>query len=306
MHKKWVIFFLIYSVSVFFIFIYILFPSQMIKRKMEQTISRHFTGQVNIREVSFALPVQFRLKGVDLTLSDIPEGEMPASIKIDEMKAGLNFLKILRGRIGIRGEIQVGDGSIKANFDQRLIGKSLRHLSGVIKNIAIQDFPFLGQQLGIHVTGLLNGELDANWSGQDIIQSDGTWSFHIDKGRITPRQFPAFSYDSVQGRGIIKEQNIQITRIEVEGQDLSLVATGQVRLASQIKKFHIDTQVGLKLLPNLRQRLGAFASLLPKPDNSGFINLFVSGPPGGLRFSSKRIRKSNFSGKLIQIVLASL
>jgi len=306
MHKKWVLFFVIYTLSAFFIFIYILFPSQMIKRKVEQTISRRFPGQIKISEISFSLPVQFRLKGVDLILSDIPAGEMPSSMKIDEMKAGLDFLKILRGRIGIKGELHIGEGSVKANLDQRLIGKSLRHLSGVIQNIAIQDFPFLGQQLGIHVTGLLNGELDANWSGKDIIQSDGTWSFDIGQGRITPRQFPAFTYDSVQGRGLIKEQNIQITRIEVSGQDLSLVSTGQVRLAPQIKNFHIDTQVGLKLLPKLRQRIGAFASLLPKPDNNGFINLFVSGPPGGLRFSSQKLKKSNLSGKLFQILLASL
>ena len=201
MHKKWVLSLVIYTLSIFFIFVYILFPSEMIKRKVEQMLSRRFPGQVNIREISFSLPVQFRLKGVDLILSDIPEGEMPVSIKIDELKAGLDFFKILRGRIGIRGALRIGEGSIKANLDQTLIGKPLRHLSGVIENIAVQDFPFLGQQLGIHVTGLLNGELDANWSGKDIIRSDGTWSFDIGQGRITPRQFPAFGYDSVQGRG---------------------------------------------------------------------------------------------------------
>ena len=79
--------------------------------------------------------------------------------------------------------------------------------------------------------------------------------------------------------------------LEVQGEDLTMTATGRIRLASQIQKFFIDTQVGLKLLPKLRQRFGGFASFLPKPDNKGFINLFISGPPGDLRFSSMKRKK---------------
>ena len=74
----------------------------------------------------------------------------------------------------------------------------------------------------------------------------------------------------------------------IQGQDLSLAATGQIRTGPEIENFFVDTQVKLKLFPKLRKRLGFFSNLLPKPNNEGYINLFIYGPPGGLRFSSKK------------------
>jgi type II secretion system protein N len=260
----------------------------MLERKLERIISQNFPGEVLINDISFKMPANVKMKGLELTFLNGSKEKKPLSMIIDEIKAAPDFFKILKGKLGIKGELLIGDGVVKAHIDQRLLGAPIRYLSSSIENISIQDFPFLGQQLGMHVTGLLKGELDAEWSGKDIIQSDGTWSFNIEEGRVIPKQFPAFSFDSIHGKGLIKKQNIQIKRIEIQGEDLSLTATGKIRLAPQIKDFFVDTQVGLKVLPKLRQRLGGFASLLPKPDNSGFINLFLSGPPGELRFSSKK------------------
>jgi type II secretion system protein N len=260
----------------------------MLEKKLERMISQNFPGEILINDISFKLPADLEMKGLELTFLNGSEGKKPLSMDIDEIKVVPDFFKILKGKMGIKGKLLVGDGVVKANIDQRLLGSPVRYLTGSIKNISIQELPFLGQQLGMHVTGLLRGEIDAEWSGKDIIKSDGTWSFNIEEGRIIPKQFPAFSFNTIHGRGFIKEQNIHIKRIEIQGDDLSLTATGKVKLAPQINDFFVDTQVGLKVLPKLRQRLGGFASLLPKPDNTGFINLFISGPPGQLRFSSKK------------------
>ena len=288
MHKKWIIFFIIYTLSAFIIFTYILFPTRMLEKKLERTISQNFPGEVLINNISFKLPANLKMKGLELTFSNISERKKPLSVNIDEIRVAPDFFKILKGKLGIKGELLIGDGVVKANLDQSFLGSPVRYMTGSIKNISIQDFPFLSQQLGMHVTGLLRGEIDAECTGKDILKSHGTWSFDIEKGRVIPKQFPAFSFDTIHGRGLMKEENIHINRIEVQGEDLSLTATGKVKLAPQIKDFFVDTQVGLKVLPRLRQRLGGFASLLPKPDNSGFINIFLSGPPGELRFSSQK------------------
>jgi type II secretion system protein N len=260
----------------------------MLEKKLKSVITQNFPGEVLINDISFKLPANLEMKGLELTFSNISKGNKPLSMNIDEIKAAPDFFKILKGKLGMKGKALIGDGIVKADIDQRFLGSPVRHLTGATKNISIQDFPFLSQQLGMHVTGLLKGEINAEWSGKDIIKSDGTWSFDIEKGRVIPKQFPAFSFDTIHGRGSIKEENIHINRIEIQGEDLSLTATGKVKLSPQIKNFFIDTQVGLKVLPRLRQRLGGFANLLPKPDNSGFITIFLSGPPGELRFSSQK------------------
>ena len=288
MRKKWILFFIIYTVCMFLIFSYVLFPSHLLKRKIEGLMSRHLSCDVQVDQISFILPSGLRFKKITCTFVNMPEGEKPISMDIDQIDVAVDFLKVFTGRMGIKGKLQIKEGLIQVHIDQKWFGAAERHLSGLIKDISIQDFSFLGDQFDMQVTGLLNGELSADWTGNDIIKSNGAWSFKIDKGRIMPKQFPAFNYDHVLAEGTVAKQSLHINRIEIEGDDLSLVANGRVRLANRMKEFFIDTQVKLKILPRLKQRLGGFASFLPRPDKSGFINLYVSGPPGDLRFSSIR------------------
>ncbi|MGA1843316.1 MAG: type II secretion system protein GspN [bacterium] len=287
MRTKRILLLLAYTAIAFLIFTVFLFPSEMITRKTEWAISRHFPGTVQIKDVSFILPAGVRIRGLEII---VPADEKPFSIIIDRAEAGIDFLSLVKGKIGIKGKITIGEGMIQASMNHRVWGAPARHLSAAFTNLALQDFPVLSQKFGIHVTGLLQGDLDVDWIGEDIINGSGRWSFTIDEGRMIPRQFPAFSYTSITGEGSIKEQHVVIDRIEIQGDDLSLNASGRVRLAYQLQQLLVDTQVGLKVFPRLRQRLGGFATLLPTPDTHGFINLFISGPPGDLRFSSRRHR----------------
>ncbi|MGA1795204.1 MAG: type II secretion system protein GspN [bacterium] len=286
-HTKRILLLSAYTVIAFLIFTVLLFPSEMITRKTEWALSRHFPGTIRIKDVSFILPARVRIRGLEMI---VPADEKPFSIVIDRAEAGIDFLSLVKGKIGIKGKLTKGEGRIQVSVNHRLWGAPARHLSAALTNLAIQDFPVLSQQFGIHVTGILQGDLDVDWVGKDIINSNGTWSFTIDEGRMIPRQFPAFSYTSITGEGSITDQHVVIDRVEVQGDDLSLNATGRVRLAYQLQQIFVDTQVGLKVFPGLRQRLGGFATLLPTPDTHGFINLFISGPPGDLRFSSRRHR----------------
>lgn len=287
MHTKRILLLLAYTFIAFLIFTVLLFPSEMITRKAEWALSRHLPGMVQIQDVSFILPARLRIRGLEIIA---PAGDKPFSMMIDRIEAGLDFLSLVKGKIGIKGKLTTGEGRIEVSVNQRVLGAPARHVSAAFTNLAIQDFPVLSQQFGIHMTGSLQGDLDVDWVGRDIINSNGRWSFRIDKGRMIPRQFPAFSYEAITGDGSVKDQHVVIDRVEIQGDDLSLNASGHVRLAYQLKQLFVDTQVALKVFPGLRQRLGGFATLLPTPDNHGFINLFISGPPGDLRFSSRRHR----------------
>ena len=59
------------------IFTYILFPSQMLKRKLERTISQLFPGEVLIKDISIKLPVHVKMKELELTFSDGSKEKQP-------------------------------------------------------------------------------------------------------------------------------------------------------------------------------------------------------------------------------------
>ncbi|MBN2372175.1 type II secretion system protein GspN [bacterium] len=287
MNKKWIVFLLIYSVSIFLVFVYMSFPIESLKRKIENAFSDYIHGQLSINEISLHFPAHLKMKKLQINIPKHSKEGSPFAINLDELKVGLGIKKMLKGRIGLDLDLLTGNGKINAKIDKKWIGHSIRYLTVDIKDLSIQDFPVLDQQFGIHITGLMTGKADIEWPGNDITTSKGEWAFNIEKGRIIPKHFPAFAYDSAYGNGVIKEQAIQIEKIQIQGQDLSLTANGQIRMETEISNFFIDTKVKLKLFPKLYKRLGFFTNLLPKPDNEGYINLFIYGPPGALRFSSK-------------------
>lgn len=288
MNKRSILFLIIYSITIFFIFIYFLFPVQVLKRKIEQKLSECLHGQAEIKEISIHFPAKLKMTGLTIDLPQKYTETGPLSFTIDKADTGIDYLKILTGRLGIKTHLSLMDGEVKARFAKRYISPHLMHISGDIKGISVQDLPLLKQKIGIHLTGSLNGTFNIDFSKEDISKSNGDWSFMIEKGRLMPKHFPAFGYQSITGEGSIKDQQILIEKIAVQGTDLSLMAGGKVKMETKLSKFLIDAEVKMKFLPNFIQKIGGFASLLPRPDEDGFISLFIYGPPDALRFSSQK------------------
>ena len=153
-HTKRILLLLAYTCIAFLIFMVFLFPSEMITRKTERALSRHFPGTVRIKDVSFILPARLRIRGLELTA---PADEKPFSMTIDRVEAGLDFLSLVKGKIGIKGKMAIGEGVIQASVNQRVLGGAARQLSAAFTDLALQDFPVFSQQLGVHVTGRLQG-----------------------------------------------------------------------------------------------------------------------------------------------------
>lgn len=288
MYKKWILFLLIYSLSTFLLFIYILFPTDTLKKKIETLFSEHFPGQLSISEISLGFPDLLVMKKSKITFPNGFRDEGPISMHLDEIKAGVNFFKIPRGKIGIDLDLSIGDGTINTEISKKWIGQPKKYFFCKAEEVSIQELPILAQKFGIHVTGLIRGEVNMEWSGNDITDSTGTWSFTTNKGRVIPVHFPSFNYSSAQGEGFIKRQMIQIEEIKIQGDDLSLSATGQIKTGPNFSNLLVETEVKLKILTGLHKKLGPFTTLLPSADSDGYINLFIHGPPGALHFSHKK------------------
>ena len=126
MQKKWILFLLIYSISVFLLFTYILFPKGMFKKNIETVFSKHFSVQLSIDTISFRLPARFILSGLQVTSPEGTDQEKIFSMNLNEINLKPIFLKIPLGRIGIILDIVLDDGSIETVIDQKLFGQTLR------------------------------------------------------------------------------------------------------------------------------------------------------------------------------------
>jgi len=204
---------------------------------------------------------------------------------IDEIKITPNPLWIFTGKLWIHTNVSVANGNVNVQIGRKIIGSPRSFITCDLDNLSLQEFAFLKRQIGLHVTGALWAEADFNFLGPDIIKSEGTWSFKIEKGRIIPPHFPSFSFDSILGRGFIQAEKIHLEDIKLEGEELFLQAKGEVRIARDIKDFYVDTKVRLKLFPKFEKRFGFISNLLPKPDTEGYINVPIYGPPHALKFS---------------------
>ncbi len=286
MHKKIILFFIIYFITFFLFFTYILFPAESIKKKIEYVFSQYLPGQLLINDFSLKMPAHISMKKLQILFNNDNANKKPTVMYIDEIRASPNFLKIFTGKIWINLYISLSNGIINAQVGKKLIGSPVTYLFCNMKDVSIQDLPVVEQQLKIHITGIMEGEAGIKFLENDFTKGEGIWFINIENGRITPSHFPSFNYNKAYGKGLIKENKIQIEEIKILGEDISLQAAGNIQMGHKLTDFYVDTQVKLKLFPRFQKKLGFISNFLPSPDKEGYINIPIYGHPNALRFSS--------------------
>lgn len=287
MYKRIIPILIFYFLIIFLVFTYFLFPLESLKNKIEYTFSKNFTGHLFIKDISLGFPLHLLMKKLQIVIKFQDESKKPEIIYIDEIRIIPNPLKLFTGKAWIHTRVSAANGILNAQLGRKFIGSPRNYIITDMNNLSLNELAFLEEKTGMHITGILNGQTEINFPGNDIIKSEGIWSFNIEKGRIIPPHFPPFTYDSFLGKGFIKEEKIHIENLKLEGQELSLEAKGEVKIARNINNFYVDTKVRLKLLPKFEKKLGFISNFLPKSDNEGYINVPIYGTPNALKFSSK-------------------
>lgn len=221
--------FILYAIVVTILFLYLLFPGQLLKNRLESAASSAgFTLKSSSLHASF--PLGIKLKNVTISSSS------PAEIffqRAEELNVQLNLSSIFRSRTLI-------------NFDGKAYGGNFSGTAGIIsfnqayppaegnlsfKNIELKKLNFIGDKLGKTISG----------------KAQGSVKFSTDKlGRITGGNVKIFltggtypltnpflglnkiDFENVDIQAEIKNGKINLQRFEVLGGQINCLLNGEI------------------------------------------------------------------------------
>lgn len=283
MQKRLIPLFILFFIGLFCIFSYILFPVVALRKKIESEFSQMFPGQLMVRDLSLEFPPCLSFKKIHMTIDKSARAKK-IDLDIDEIRATINPLKILLGKIELDTDILFANGIINLKINRKWIGTPVNSLVAKAENVLLEKLTILKEQYGMGLSGTLGANLKIEFSGNELTQSQGNWSFNVENGHVMPPRFPPFHYNSCSGKGFISEQKIFVEDVEIQGEEMLLLGKGEIKMGKTIAALDVDLKVQLKIYPKLQRKLGGFSGFLPKPDKQGYINLNLYGPPQNIRF----------------------
>lgn len=285
--------FAVFCLVVFFI---ILFPFESVKdrfaREMEQKMGGSYS--ISIGSLSPALFTGVVLKDVEIK----PRGAPDASpVKLSKAKLKFSLLSILGGNLEVHYDLRANQGRAEGFFSWKK--------SGMVLDLKMNSFDlamagFLAQQMGVPLTGLVNGNVNLELYSQDPLRNTGNISLEMPDlhlGELSlgggALQFPPLNL--VQSGGspskvnlLIDKGNIEVQGVQLSG-DLDFQASGKIYGARKTENYRFNLQGTFKVSPAVADKIPLLMAIEKQKGADGSYPFTITG-----RISKPSIRIGEF------------
>lgn len=252
-----------YFLAAFLVFLFLLFPFDRIKSRLEAEVGRRTGLELAIAHVSPRFFNRFALRDVVVsTRSGSVLFESP------EARATLPVIAFLRGMLALDLRASAYGGEIVLHTRQE---KNVQSFQADANNLDIASYALLKQQ-GYHLAGMLGGNVEMTGdSGKGKI-----WVKGLASRELKVKGFPVPDLDFEQGwlEGELKGDRLFVKKLELEGKELKLRVSGDLVLREQ---GMLNLTVKLKPSERLARDQSALLSLLKNRDADGFYVLTLGG-----------------------------
>jgi len=252
-----------YFLLAFLLFLFLLFPFDRIKLRLESEVGQRTGLELSIAHVSPRFFNRFALR--DMVLSTRSGSVLFES---PEAHATLSVLAFLRGALALDLHASAYNGEVVLHTRQE---KNAQSFQMDANNLDIASYALLKLQ-GFHLAGLLGGNFEMiGDSGKGKL-----WVKGLASRELKVKGFPVPDLDFEQGwiEGELKGDRLFVKKLELEGKELSLRVNGDMVLREQ---GMLNLTIKLKPSERLAHDQSALLSLLKNKDIDGFYILTLGG-----------------------------
>ncbi len=252
--------YLLVTVSVFLLFLYLGFPFRLIEKRIIGLIEEKTSIKLDIREALFRPPAIFIWKGVRSSSQTIPYLD---GLNLDLINARVNILSLLKRRI----ETDIKAEGAGGNFQGRLVvGRDERgiyySLNGGGINLDLDRIIQNKDARGNNISGRMRLDLDYSWSAISPSFGKGLLDLEIaglNLKNIEVNGFPIkeILFTSVTGKVGLKEEVVNIERLIAKTNDIELIGSGNIIIRNQFRESMLNLTFNIN-----RRGEGPIASLL--------------------------------------------
>ena len=247
--KKKALWFTLYGILITVIFLYLLFPSDIVRSRLEEAVNA--SGFIlKMEKLRPSLPCGLKMK--DITISSASSAD--SSFQGDLLDVQLNPLSFFQKHtsLGLSGRAYGG------KFDGRVLLASLSQMyppkEGKLnfQNIDLAGSAFIKTLLAKEITGRAKGNL-SYISAQEISgKGSGTIALLITKGTY-PLAEPFLGLKRIEfDRGEIKAQlnngSLKMEKLEIAGNQINCFLKGEITLADDFKMSQLNLNGVMEIL----------------------------------------------------------
>lgn len=255
--KNKILWLTIYSTGVTFVFLYLLFPSPLVKEQLEATAdSAGFILKAEALRPS--LPLGVKLQDVTLRLPSKPADAVFQSALLDLQ---VNPVSLFRNHktIQFRGKAYGGIFDGRAGF--LLPAQTNMPVEGKInfRDIDLARYSPTGFPLIKGMTGLLRGSVSYSIDEATGQKSDGTLSLYLSRGAYPLTEaflgMTRIEFDRGEIQAQFKNGSVALTKFEVYGTRLNCLFNGSIALADRLEESRLNLTGVLEIAGKNRARM---------------------------------------------------
>jgi type II secretion system protein N len=220
--RKWgvILGYTLFGLTMFLLFLYLTFPFSLLELKLISIIEAESGCKIAVDQRGFHFPSRLSWKGI--------RGSCPqpafSQWKIDSLNAELAPLPLLFSRRGeVDFQLKLAGGELAGHLTA-VEGKGGPSLSLQAEGKKIDLAPF-------GLSGLLSGEGEGSWVGQDVLKGKGSVTFTLDAARfkeigtwVVP--IGEVSFSNVRGKIFWRNGTVALERFSAEGESVDLNSEG--------------------------------------------------------------------------------
>lgn len=252
-----------YFAAAFFLFLFLLFPFDRVKSRLETEVRLRTPLELSVSRVSPRFFNRFAL--FDVVVSDKAGRVLFES---PSARATVSLFGLLRGVLSLDLRADAYDGEVIVKARQ---GRDRRSVLLDANGLDIASYS-LFKGLGVRASGRIGGNVElAGDSGKGRI-----WVKNLATRELKVKGFPVPDLDFEQGwiEGEVKGDRLTIKKLELDGKELKVRVSGDLVLHQQ---GAINLMVKLKPSERLAREQSAVIALLKNRDAEGFYQFTLGG-----------------------------
>jgi len=254
--------FVLYAMAILIVFIYIQFPYDALKDRLEQTLSSTFGSEVALGHMHAHLPLGLAADGLDINA-------VPVATRVIFYP---QFTRLFFGRFGVDITAQLLTGEIDGfvTTPVRRVGKTVE----IVLDAQGVDSASFSKLLPAHIQprGIISGHAQVNGPPDSIDKVSGVVSLVWKDGSL-PLSIPTVPLDAIAFKSIEMDANLDKGMLTIERGELSGDISGTVKGAIRVRELFE------------RSRLNLTGEVMLPEGMKGMLGIKGQDASAGLKFS---------------------
>lgn len=252
MKKKRIATYIAYTVLVTIVFLYGLFPSEVLERYIMSAVTKRIPDlALSIGTVKLGFPLALNMENMSLRSPQHPE----SPLKADRVTVSPSIKSFLKMTPMLSFRTLAYDGDIEGNisFTNSSEGSFMKIYADGGK-INVGKCSYLSSMMSRTITGTMKGTVRYDGTYDDIIKGSGNADLLLENGSIQLLNnifgFDKIDFDTIKATLALKDRVLKINQAELVGQQLRGSLSGNIYLTPDVMKSRL-TLTGKAELPAL-------------------------------------------------------